>query len=418
MGTHWLDVQWNSMALWILLLLTSLCMMDGLQAQNITDGSPRAGKVFSVFSVVQFPNLACTTTSGTYSNGTCFTNSECSAKGGSVQGNCAAGFGVCCVFSVSTSGTTISQNCTYIVNPSYPSTYVPTTTPSTLTYKIAKCQDDICRIRLDYDTFILTTPSTGTATKEGQCTKDRLTFQTTAQTNLPTTGTTGQYGNYPYLCGTNTGLHSYLDLTQTSTDFATLTFTIGDSTNNQFKIKVTQLSCNDYHVSQQQQCFQYFTGVTGTVSSYNYAGNQLLAATQFHHCIRQEKDHCCIQWSQKSPTTFRAAGGRADASIGTPCKGTAAATLCSDATACSTDFVLIPNSGATGQVNSGVALSDRYCGPALSPMHSPIPQPVISCTLPFVLGHQTGSASVGGTGSVNSPNSQFVLTYSQIPGTC
>jgi len=385
---------------------------------NYTEGAARSGKVFSLFSVVQFPNLACTTTSGTYTNGTCFTSSECTSKGGSVQGNCAAGFGVCCVFSVSASGTTISQNCTYIVNPSYPSTYVPTTTPSTLTYTIAKCQDDICRIRLDYDTFVLTAPEAGTAGTEGQCKTDRLTFTTTDKTIVPTTGATGQYGNYPYLCGTNTGLHSYLDLSPTSGDTATLTFTISDSVSNQFKIKVSQLSCSEDYVAQQQNCFQYFTGITGTVSSYNYAGSQMLAATQFTHCIRQEQDHCCIQWSQSSPTSFRAAGGRPDAAIGTPCAGIAVATMCSDAQACSTDFVLIPNSGSTGVVGSGIALSDRYCGPALSPFHSPIPQPVISCTLPFVLGHQTGSASVGGTAAVASPNSQFVLTYSQIPGTC
>ena len=47
-------------------------------------------------------------------NGTCFTSNECSSKGGSSSGSCAAGFGVCCVFTSSTSGDTISQNCTYI----------------------------------------------------------------------------------------------------------------------------------------------------------------------------------------------------------------------------------------------------------------------------------------------------------------
>ena len=129
------------------------------------------------------------------------------------------------------------------------------------------------------------------------------------------------------------------------------------------------------------------------------------------------QDHCCIQWSQESPTTFRVAGGREDDAPGIACGPTA---LCSDGEGCSTDFVLIPNSDGTGMVNSGVANSDRYCGNALSPMNSPIPQPVISCTLPFELGHQTGSSSVGGIDSakVNSPNSQFVLIYSQIPGTC
>ena len=60
-------------------------------------GPARSPKVFSLFSIVQFPNSACTSTSSTYSNGTCLTTSECSSKGGSAQGNCAAGFGVCCI---------------------------------------------------------------------------------------------------------------------------------------------------------------------------------------------------------------------------------------------------------------------------------------------------------------------------------
>ena len=78
---------------------------------------------------------------------TCLTSSECLAKSGSAQGNCAAGFGVCCIFSVSASASSISENLTYIVNPSYPSNYVPSSTPSTLTYTVNKCSSDICRIR-------------------------------------------------------------------------------------------------------------------------------------------------------------------------------------------------------------------------------------------------------------------------------
>merc|ERR1719410_327922 len=86
----------------------------------------RDGKVFSLFSVVTFPNNQCTAKSSTSSTpvyGTCFSNSECTSKGGTVDGNCAAGFGVCCTFLVSTCGTTITNNCTYIQNPSYPSSY-------------------------------------------------------------------------------------------------------------------------------------------------------------------------------------------------------------------------------------------------------------------------------------------------------
>ena len=85
---------------------------------------------------------------------TYLTSSECSAKSGSAQGNCAAGFGVCCIFSVSASASSISENLTYIVNPSYPSNYVPSSTPSTLTYTVNKCSSDICRIRWSISTVV------------------------------------------------------------------------------------------------------------------------------------------------------------------------------------------------------------------------------------------------------------------------
>jgi hypothetical protein len=48
----------------------------------------------------------------------------------------ASRFGVCCLFLVSSSGSTISQNCTYIRNPSFPSVYGSTTAVS---YTIQKC---------------------------------------------------------------------------------------------------------------------------------------------------------------------------------------------------------------------------------------------------------------------------------------
>merc|ERR1719427_1938646 len=122
----------------LLVLIIFLCLgtVCSTSASNKTTTS-RQEKVFSLFSIVQFPNSACTSTSSTYSNGTCFTASECSSKGGTAQGNCAAGFGVCCIFSVSATASTISENCTYIVNPSYPSNYAPTTTPSTVSYTIS-----------------------------------------------------------------------------------------------------------------------------------------------------------------------------------------------------------------------------------------------------------------------------------------
>ena len=51
----------------------------------------RDPKVFSLFSIVHFPNEGCSSSKDNGRNGTCFTASECSDKGGAAYGNCAAG---------------------------------------------------------------------------------------------------------------------------------------------------------------------------------------------------------------------------------------------------------------------------------------------------------------------------------------
>ena len=45
-------------------------------------------------------------------------------------------FGVCCIFLVTATGSTINQNCTYLRNPSFPSVYSGT---SSLSYTVSKC---------------------------------------------------------------------------------------------------------------------------------------------------------------------------------------------------------------------------------------------------------------------------------------
>ena len=86
-----------------------------------------------------FDNEACQSQSKNgmhYHNGTCYTDSECTEKGGTAQGNCAAGFGVCCVFSVDSGD--VTQNNTYLTNLNYPQMY--NGNDSTITYEIEKCE--------------------------------------------------------------------------------------------------------------------------------------------------------------------------------------------------------------------------------------------------------------------------------------
>merc|ERR1711936_531094 len=64
----------------------------------------------SVFQVVKFANGIC---KGSSRNGTCYTAAECSNIGGTKDGTCADGFGVCCIVILTTSGSS-SVNNTYI----------------------------------------------------------------------------------------------------------------------------------------------------------------------------------------------------------------------------------------------------------------------------------------------------------------
>jgi len=381
----------------LLLLLLLVVAVQGGDIQETTNN--RTKRIFSLFSIVQFPNLACSSTSGTYGNGTCYTASECSAKSGTAQGNCAAGFGVCCIFSVSASGSEISQNCTYIVNPGYPSNYAPSSTPTTLTYTVKKCQDDICRLRLDYDLFVLTTPNTADA-KTGQCDTDKMSISTTGQTVVPGTGTTGTYGNYPQLCGTNTGYHSYVDLSCTTTDEATISFTLGDSTSNQYKVKVTQYSCSSDCIASREGCFQYYTGVSGTIKSFNFANLAQLSTLDYKACIRPEAGYCCIEYTVISWA------------IGPTTCANAAANRCSGASTCSIDYLLIP-----GVINDSQKNYDRFCGVNANPVGFPASNlPLKTCQCPFEIGVVTHVTSLNGPAA--STEDGFSIKYRQIPGDC
>merc|ERR1719445_946299 len=91
--------------LYIVLVLTIASTAAQLEQHN-----NRTGRAFSLFSIVQFPNAGCTGSSSSTTYGTCYTATECENAGGSADGNCAAGFGVCCLITTNSCGSTISTN--------------------------------------------------------------------------------------------------------------------------------------------------------------------------------------------------------------------------------------------------------------------------------------------------------------------
>jgi len=163
---------------------------------------------------------------------------------------------------------------------------------------------------------------------------------------------------------------------------------------------VTQLSCNDHSVASQESCFQYHTGITGTVQSYNYAGSFQLVGTNYKNCIRQEAGYCCIEYI---PIAFKMG----------PIACAAAATRCASNSLCSEDYIIIPEG-----IHQGPPASfDRFCGTFISPGGiSNVNAPVTTCKTPFELTHVTGTSALNfGAATVQVG---YAFNYRQIPGNC
>merc|ERR1719414_2094292 len=263
------------MRVFLILALIAITLAED-QLEN-----PRKKKVLSLFSVVTFPNDQCTAKSSTTATpvlGTCLSQTECSGKSGTVDGNCASGFGVCCTFLVSSCGSTVSENCTYIQNPSYPASY---STTGDCSYTVNPLSSDICQLRLDLDNLDIVNAIPGACTDS---------FQLTA----------GSGRSYDSLCGTLTGHHLYME-TGRKTSGQTLKFTIGTGGGGTWRFKVSHIEC--WSTSKAPtDCLQYFTGTSGVVESFNFP-TQLIATNQYTVCIRQEPGYCGIEWSELYQTS-------------------------------------------------------------------------------------------------------------------
>merc|ERR1719331_2873179 len=161
--------------IWTFLLFVTLpASASESNHTQLEESSSRLDRQFSVFNVVTFPNSVCAASSGY--NGTCYSSSECTAKGGTASGTCASSFGVCCVFSVSC-GSTMSQNNTYAIM----SSYSTSSDAYPCIYTICKSASDICKIRIDFDTMVLSDPFSVSAAavlldggRTGKCRTDTL----------------------------------------------------------------------------------------------------------------------------------------------------------------------------------------------------------------------------------------------------
>jgi len=343
----------------------------------------RDGKLFSLFSIVQFKNEACRSTqtlSNTGStvarNGTCYSSTECQDKSGQAAGGCAAGFGICCVF-VYEAGGTLNQNCSYIRNPNYPNAATDT---ASLSYTVQKCDPSVCYLRLDFESFDINGLSASTENTAALATtlidcQDKFTITSTNDPNMPV------------ICGKNTGQHVYVDVGTGASDTATLQFDFTDNaalTNSRYyEVKVTQLPCNNEY-NRFPGCFQYHEGLTGRVETFNYQ-NCALDGTQTHLpnqdysiCVRPESGYDCVQW-QICPDQLCGNAGTAGSGITLPAVGAetgqepcvafsigtieANAAKAQKTSDCVGDYISIDGASPTCcQGSNPIPTQDRFCG--------------------------------------------------------
>jgi len=276
----------------------------------------KLAKHFSLFSVVTFGNEECTSgtsITGGATAGTCYSSTECSDKKGMPSGNCASGFGVCCVFlNTGAASATITENRTRLRNKEYPSIATATAVQS-IVYTVSKMKDDICQIRLDFDSFVIAGPSVSTESIAlgAQLCRDSLILSTTDVANTATS----PQGPSGVLCGALTGQHLYVDLSPTTSDKLTMTLGTVVSTTitpaiaqRVWDIKVSQIECHALYKAP-PGCQQYYMARTGKITSMNFmkvtgstpsatAQNTgiHLATSHIRSCIRREKNMCCTEY--------------------------------------------------------------------------------------------------------------------------
>jgi hypothetical protein len=317
--------------------------------------------------------------------GTCMSSEECTSKGGTADGNCAAGFGVCCmiVYKKCEASNVISANCTYITNPEYPAASANTgTTPRTCKYEFSSTSD-ICQIRMDFDDVVLQAPASAT----GACQVDRIEIRSPGSR----TGPAGIATNIPALCGTLSGSHAYIETGRVDKG-ATMTIIDGvlAGTSRKWKIKVTQIECNTNYKAP-TDCTQYFTGVTGNFKSYNYQGSAMSLAINtmaYKNCFRQEEGYCSIEYTTNTAEA-------------TPFQLLSA--IATSARTCPGAFLLIPSTAST--TNNG----DKFCGSKLNEVSGNTVDGVIlgTTSASFEVTYYASSALTIGTG--------FSLQWKQLP---
>jgi len=371
----------------------------GILATTLVNAQPgKEKKAIGIFNLVQFPNDVCAG-SGTQS-GTCYTAEECTTRNGVASGTCADGYGVCCVITLACGGSS-AENCTYLTQ---------TAATADCTYTICPRDSTINRIRLDLTMFQIASPvSPTTAEANGDAPASTQTKRAAlGHCTVDTFSVTGA----PTICGTNTGQHMIVDTDGTACVKASFSFGGDAGQTRSYNIKVLQYARSDVDGGGRPGCLQWFTGNTGTVSTFGWTGvtSTHLANQDYNVCVRKNVGNCFICWAATTTGSATASGSfglsnggsaaiAAKSGTGAACatSGTAAM-LAANNPIDSGDFVFIQGGVAvTGAATTASATTataavggGRFCGRFLNGANAATAQgTVCSRRTPFQLGVNT-----------------------------
>jgi len=318
-----------------------------------------------------------------------------------------------------TCGGTISTTSTNsFENPSYPNRDSNVVSPCRV--KVDITGNNVCQLRLDFESFSLSQPSAETS----QC-----------DTDVFRIFETGNDAFVPEICGENTGQHLYVAVDASSRgpilEVDTYNPGVIDRFSRLWNIQVTQIQCGSVHRAP-EGCQQYYNTSSGTVKSFNFkeppstaaqigTGTNLqlhLANQNYQVCIMEQPGMCSIRWTPTTTSTFVMTGSYigAGAAIGTgnawvdAYTGAQAGGAPPVPTAPCADYVIIVE-GSYAAIDSVPAIpagqSDRYCGGVF---------PTVSSTAqPFGLRVRTDGTEPFATESVNVG---FSLDYRMLATGC
>merc|ERR1712117_613559 len=255
----------------------------------------KKGKAFSLFSVVTFPNVECTTTITPAMKGTCVTQEECQNTGNTVataSGNCASGFGVCCFRRITEPGA-VTESLTHIQSEGFPTPVAALAAlPVTQTNRAFPIMTDssVCAVKFDFINVQLKDPAAA-----GTC-DDTLSVVTPARNPAA--------GFVPgALCGVLTGQHMYVDVNTAGGAMAATININNDNTafNRVWKILVQRIACNSPDLPP-AGCLQFFTGLSGLITSFNGArmadAHQMIQNQQYRVCIKRGAGMCSVRYRE------------------------------------------------------------------------------------------------------------------------